>query len=65
MRSIAKLLDTANHLDKLIGWAADPRRKPGTTGWGTAPAVKRTRGGVELGAPRYDLDKNPDGSDRW
>lgn len=60
LRSIAKLLDTANHLDKLIGWAANPRRKAGA-----APAVRHTKGGVELGAPRYELETNPDGSLRW
>jgi hypothetical protein len=65
LRSIAKLLDTANHLDKLVGWAADPRRK-GATGWGNQPApVRRTRGGVELGPPRFEFDTNPDGSVRW
>ena len=42
----------------------DAVRQPVPSGQSTAP-VRRTRGGVELGPPRFEFDTNPDGSVRW
>lgn len=55
-RTPAKLLDTATHLDKLIGWATEPSRKE---------RHQVRRGGTDMAEPAFALADDGQGGFRW